>query len=279
MRVKSRKGTGKVQMKYGFIGAGNMGGAILRGALTGGMIRAAETGVFGVNREKLALTEKELGIVPYTDLAEITRACRILIFGFKPQKFDESVPKIAEAYTPDKVVVSMAAGISIAYLEKYLGSSAKIVRIMPNTPAFVGEGMTSVSRNAHVTDEEMAGVLALFESIGRAAEVPEEMIHTVIGVSGSSPAFTYMYIDALAKEAEAGGMEREKALLFAAQAVLGAAKMVLETGETPEQLRKNVCSPGGTTIEGVEKLEELHFEEVAAAGARAAVEKSRRMTK
>ena len=120
---------------------------------------------------------------------------------------------------------------------------------------------------------------AIFEALGKVSEVPENMIHTVIGVSGSSPAFTYMYIDALAKEAERGGMGREQALEFAAQAVLGAAKMVLETGQSPEQLRINVCSPGGTTIEGVEALQSLNFEEVVAAGARAAVLKSKKMTK
>ena len=268
-----------MSLKYGFIGAGNMGGAILRGALAGGALAASETAVFGVRKEKLANTASELGIAPYTDVKEIVRDCKILIFGFKPQMFDEVVPEIAEAYTADKVVVSMAAGISMAYIEKYLGKSAKVVRIMPNTPALVGAGMTSVSRNSNVTDEELADVKRIFDALGRASEVPEDMIHTVIGVSGSSPAFTYMYIDALAKEAESGGMESEKALEFAAQAVLGAAKMVLETGVSPEQLRINVCSPGGTTIEGVEKLRELGFEETARAGARAAVEKSKTMTK
>ncbi len=268
-----------MSLKYGFIGAGNMGGAILRGAIAGGAVKAEETAVFGVRKDKLADTAAELGIAPYTDIQKITADCKILIFGFKPQKFDEAVPQIAAAYTPDKVVVSMAAGISIDYLENYLGKDAKIVRIMPNTPALVGEGMTSVSRNTNVTDEELADVKRIFDALGRASEVPEDMIHTVIGVSGSSPAFTYMYIDALAKEAESGGMESSKALEFAAQAVLGAAKMALETGLSPKQLRINVCSPGGTTIEGVEKLQELGFEETARAGARAAVEKSKTMTK
>ena len=268
-----------MELKYGFIGAGNMGGAILRGALAGGALAAEETAVFGVQKDKLAHTAAELKIAPYTDVQEIVRDCKILIFGFKPQKFDDVVPKIAEVYTNDKVVVSMAAGISIAYLEDYLGEGAKIVRIMPNTPALVGAGMTSVSRNGNVTDTELADVKRIFDALGRAAEVPEDMIHAVIGVSGSSPAFTYMYIDALAKEAQSGGMESAKALEFAAQAVLGAAKMVLETGLLPEQLRINVCSPGGTTIEGVEKLRELKFEETIRAGARAAVEKSKTMTK
>lgn len=256
-----------------------MGGAILRRALSDGAIGASETAVFGVQREKLARTASELGITPYTDVKQIADDCEILIFGFKPQKFAEVLPQIAASYTAEKVVVSMAAGISISYIETYLGSSAKVVRIMPNTPALVGAGMTSVSRNENVTDAELNSVKAIFEALGKVSEVPENMIHTVIGVSGSSPAFTYMYIDALAKEAERGGMGREQALEFAAQAVLGAAKMVLETGQSPEQLRINVCSPGGTTIEGVEALQSLNFEEVVAAGARAAVLKSKKMTK
>lgn len=266
-------------MRYGFIGAGNMGGAILRRALASGVIKKEETAVFGVNLEKLKKTGQELGIKTYTEVSEIVSDCDIVIFGFKPQKFDEVMPEVEKTYTPNKTVISMAAAISIRYLEDRLGQDAKIVRIMPNTPAFLGCGMISISRNSNVTDEELKTVEELFAATGRTEVVDEELIHAVIGASGSSPAFTYMYIDALAKEAARNGIDEKQALVFAAQAVLGAARMVLETGETPEQLRINVCSPGGTTIEGVEKLRELGFEEIVAEGARAAIEKSKSMTK
>lgn len=266
-------------MKYGFIGAGNMGGAILRRALASGSIDKESTAVFGVRLDKLEKTRQELGVATYTDVSEIVKDCDILLLGFKPQMFDEVVPKICSTYKNNKVIISMAAAISISYLENHLGSDAKIIRIMPNTPAFLGCGMISMSRNGNVTDDELKSAMAIFEATGRIEIVDEEQIHAVIGASGSSPAFTYMYIDALAREAERNGLEYDKAIVFAAQAVMGAARMVLETGETPEQLRINVCSPGGTTIEGVEKLRELGFEETVAAGAKAAIEKSRTMTK
>ena len=266
-------------MKIGFIGAGNMGGAILRGALRKGIIENTDTSVFGVNLEKLEAIKTELKVSVYTDIEGIVSACDILFLGFKPQKFDEIMPKIAKTYMPDKVIVSMAAGISIDYISGFIGENSQIIRIMPNTPAQVGEAMVSVSRNKNVCEEAFLRIFKIFEGIGKAEEVPEELIHCVIGVSGSSPAYTYMYIDALVEAAVKNGMDREKATKFAAQAVLGAAKMVLETGIDPEQLRLNVCSPGGTTIEGVKRLQEDGFEGIVENAFNACVEKSKKMTK
>ena len=143
----------------------------------------------------------------------------------------------------------------------------------------VNQGMTAVCRNKNVDSDVFQTIFQIFTGIGRAEEVPESLIHCVIGVSGSSPAYTYMYIDALAREAERNGMEYAQAVTFAAQSVLGAAAMVLQTGESPEQLRINVCSPGGTTIEAVKVLQDNGFEEKVAQGFRAAVAKSEEMTK
>ena len=266
-------------MKFGFIGAGNMGGAILRGALANGAIKACDTTVFGVNIEKLEALAAELGINPCREVQALVDDCDVIFLGFKPQKFDEVMPVVAENYRSNKLVVSMAAGISIAYIEEFLGKDAKVVRIMPNTPAQVGCGMTSASRNGNVSDAEIDMLMDIFCGIGKASEVPEDMIHAVIGASGSSPAFTYMYIDALAEAAAAEGMDKAQALEFAAQAVLGAAKMVLETGVSPEQLRINVCSPGGTTIEGVNKLMELDFAGTIGEAVKVTAAKSKKMTK
>jgi pyrroline-5-carboxylate reductase len=266
-------------MNIGFIGAGNMGGAILRGCLAGKEIQPEQIYVTDPDQEKLSKLREELGISPCGDIRELTRKADLIFIGVKPGVFDQVLPEMADLMTSDKLIVSMAAGISIAYISRFLGENTPVVRIMPNTPAMVGEGMTAVCRNEKVTEEAFSRAFHILESIGRACEVEEEQIHTVIGVSGSSPAYTYMYIDALAKSAEAGGLSRENSLLFAAQAVLGAAKMVLETGIDPEQLRINVCSPGGTTIEAVKKLQENGFEEKVMEGFRAAAEKSRQMEK
>ena len=210
----------------------------------------------------------------------------------------------------------MAAGVTIASIESYLSDGAKVVRIMPNAPARVGEIMASVSPNGNVTDEEAAMVVDLISGMGRAVIVPEDLISAVIGVSGSSPAYTYMYIRALASAAEEYGMDEQAALTFAAQAVLGAAKIVLEecagdseqNHDAPEEILKlsaagedqrtdaekaekqggktyldslidAICTPGGTTVEAVKSLNESGFEETVKKGAKAAIEKSIAMSK
>ena len=265
-------------MNIGFLGAGNMGGAILRGFYVSKKT-TDNIFVFGVNHDKLKKTCEETGATPVTEIEDLVEKCDLFFVGVKPKIFDEVLPKVKKTYTKDKICVSMAAGISINFIESFLGEDAPIVRIMPNTPAQVREAMTSVSANKNVTEEMMEPVMEILQGIGKAEIVDEDLIHTVIGVSGSSPAYTYMYIDGLIKAAIKEGMEPEKAKVFAAQAVLGAAKMVLENDITPEQLRINVCSPGGTTIEAVEKFMELGFEDIVGQGFRAASEKSRKMEK
>jgi pyrroline-5-carboxylate reductase len=174
----------------------------------------------------------------------------------------------------------MAAGITIKFIEDYLGQDKPVIRVMPNTPAMVGAAMTSVSRNGNVSDEDLGVVMDIFEAIGKAEEVDEDLIHTVIGVSGSCPAYTYMYIEALIQAAVENGMDADKARVFAAQAVLGAAKMVLENESvSPEQLRINVCSPGGTTIEAVNTFFANGFMDNVKEGFQAAVDKSKFLTK
>ena len=193
------------------------------------------------------------------------------------------VRRAIDKYTPDKIIISMAAGITIASIESYLNGAAKVVRIMPNAPARVGEMMASVSFNDNVSDDEKAMVIDLLSGMGKAIEVPEEMISQVIGVSGSSPAYTYMYIKALAASAEEYGMDEDKAKTFAAKIVLkecckgdkedGSALTDLDT------LIDNVCTPGGTTIEAVKYLRENDFEELVKNGAKAAIEKSIAMSR
>lgn len=265
-------------MKIGFIGAGNMGGAIMKGYLVGGKAAEDTVHVCCKNKEKLFYLTEDWDIEPHYTVREVVAASEIFLVGVKPDTFTEVLPEIKEEYNNKKICVSMAAGITIRAIEDVLGSDAKVIRIMPNTPAQVGEAMTSVSRNKNVTDEDMAKVLKVLNSIGKACEVDEELIHCVIGVSGSSPAYTYMYIDALAKAAEKNGMSRAQAIEFAAQSVLGAAKMVLETGEKPEILRDNVCCKGGTTIEAVHLLQEQELDKVIEKAFQAAVDRSKEMS-
>lgn len=266
-------------MKVGFIGVGNMGGAILRGYLALEQIQPKDVFICGRKIEKLERISKELGVNICENITDLVESCDVVMLGVKPNMFTEVMPQVSDKYTNNKILVSMAAGVTIESISSYVGKDAKIVRVMPNTPAMVNEGMTSVSRNNNVNDKQFATVFDIFKSIGKAEEVEEELIHCVIGVSGSSPAYTYMYIEALAEAASKNGMDKEQAIMFAAQSVLGAAKMVLETGIDPAQLRINVCSPGGTTIEAVNTLKEKGFGDLVESGFQAAVNKSKIMSK
>ena len=278
-------------MKIGFIGIGNMGGSILKGYARS----AASAGNKILIHDKTTENNIEMAyaiagsgftnqnLIICNDNKELAAESDIIVLGVKPNNVDDVLREIAPA--EGKLLISMAAGVSIEKLERYLnegaegsGDRAKIIRIMPNTPARVGMAMTSMSRNANVSDEEFETAKTIFDSIGVAEGVPEDLIHCVIGVSGSSPAYTYMYIEALAKAAVANGMEPEQARTFACQAVMGAAKMALESKESLEQLRINVCSPGGTTIEAVKKLQENGFMDDVAEGFQAAVDRSKEMT-
>ena len=265
-------------MKIGFIGTGNMGGAIIKGYLAVHDDRRKDVLAIGKNKEKLADFCRELGIESREDIGQLVADSDIIVIGVKPNMFETVLPEINEAYNPNKVLVSIAAGISISFMEGFIYQKpAKIVRAMPNTPAMVNEGMTSLSKNDAVTVEEFRHVMEIFTSVGKAEEVAEDLIDAVVGVSGSSPAYTYMYIEALIDGAVKNGMAKEQARTFAAQTVLGAARMVLETDVDTATLRENVCSPGGITIEAVKTLQENGFQDKVAEAFESAVRKSKIM--
>ncbi len=267
-------------MKIGFIGTGNMGTAIIKGYLS--VHPDAEKNVLAFDKDpgKLKDLSNEFGIVVCSSMNQLMEQSNVIVLAVKPNIFDMVIPEIRDLYRTGQVLVSIAAGISMAYIEKLMEKDhVKLVRVMPNTPAMVNEGMSALCRNQFITDEEFEPVLELFRSIGRAEVIKEELIDTVIGVSGSSPAYTYMYIEALINAAVSGGMDKEQARIFAGQAVLGAAKMVLETGIDPITLRVNVCSPGGTTIEAVNALLNNGFQDNVTEAFHAAVNKSKVMTK
>lgn len=267
-------------MNIGFIGAGNMGGALLKGYAPAAQKKGNVIFVYDQKDEIGNSLEKDFPAVQAcSSRQELAEKSDVLVLGVKPNVFGGLLPELADHVKKDSVVVSMAAGIEISFLEHYLGTERKIVRIMPNLPAQVGEAMIAVCRNKNVDDEIFREVFTIFEAVGKAEEVDEELIHCVIGVSGSSPAYTYMYIEALIQAAVENGMGLDKAKVFAAQSVLGAAKMVLENDDSVEQLRINVCSPGGTTIEAVNTLFENGFQDNIKEGFQAAVEKSKIMSK
>lgn len=242
----------------GFIGMGNMGSAMLNGMLK---VFEPEEFIFSrKNQEK----GKELSARTGVEYAESNQICaaaaKYLILAVKPQFFPEVLEEIRPEIRDEHIIISIAAGVTISEIKRMLGEKTRVVRAMPNTPALLGEGMTGVCFDeASYSAAEITVVNKLFESFGKMQIIKENLMNAVICVSGSSPAYVYMFIEALADGAVKYGLPRQAAYEMAAQTVLGAAKMVLETGEHPGVLKDRVCSPGGTTIAGVAALEEAGF--------------------
>lgn len=261
----------------GFIGCGNMAKAMLKGILDKGTYKKDEIIVSRRNEETLEQIQKEYGVMVTSDNTEVARRADVLILAVKPYQFEDVIPEIAPYVSTDTLVVSIAAGQSISNIEKLFGKTIKLVRTMPNTPALVLAGASGMCFNDNVTSDEQAEAVSLFECFGIVAVVSESMIDTVIGVSGSSPAYVFMFIEAMADAAVADGMPRKQAYRLAAQTVYGSAKMVLETGKHPGELKDMVCSPGGTTIEAVRVLEEKGLRSAVIEGQKACVRKAREM--
>lgn len=246
-------------MKIGFIGLGNMARAMIGGMINNAGIEPKD--IYGSDINPAAVDEAALNFLINTGTSNsvVAEEADILFLAVKPQFMDEALKTFKDDVRKDCVVVSIAPGKTLEYFEDRLGKKTKVVRCMPNTPALVGEGCTGCCKNENVTAEDMATVKKLLQSFSRAIEVPESQMDAVVGISGSSPAYVFMFIEAMADAAVAAGMPRGKAYEFAAQAVLGSAKMVLETGKHPGELKDMVCSPAGTTIEAVKVLEEKNF--------------------
>ena len=265
--------------KISFIGCGNMGGAIIRGLISAQLFE--KTNICAATPDK-ALADsisKELGIRSVLNNPEAVKDADILVLAVKPNIFPVVIPEIREHVKENTLIISIAAGQTISKIEEAFGRPIHLVRVMPNTPAMVGASMSALCRNALVTDEELAIALAIFNSLGEAEVIDEHLMDAVTGISGSSPAYVYMFIEAMADAAVADGMPRNQAYKFAAQAVLGSAKMVLETGKHPGELKDAVCSPGGTTIEAVAVLEEEGFRSAVIRAQRACTRKSREMSR
>ena len=220
----------------------------------------------------------KFNILPMETNREVAEKADILFLAVKPIFFPEVIEEIKAVVRKETLIVSIAAGRDLNYLKNAFGNpELKIVRCMPNTPALVLEGCTGICAEENVTSEELNRIVELMSSFGRASVVPERLMDVVVGVSGSSPAYVFMFIEAMADEAVAAGMPRKQAYEFAAQAVLGSAKMILETGMHPGELKDMVCSPGGTTIQAVKVLEEKGLRAAVMDAMEACIEKSKSM--
>lgn len=264
-------------MKIGFIGLGNMAKAMIGGMLEKQIVRPEEI----IGTAKTETTRKavrsDYGIEIRETNAAVAKEADILILAVKPQFFEEVIGEIRTEMPTDTLVISIAAGKTMKWIEEAFGRRIKLVRCMPNTPALVGEGCTGVCVNDKVSQQEKDDSLRLMESFGKAHLVPEHLMNAVGAVSGSSPAYVFMFIEAMADAAVAAGLPRTQAYEFAAQAVYGSAKLMLDSGKHPAQLKDMVCSPGGTTIQGVRVLEERGMRGAVIDALTATVEQSNKL--
>ena len=264
-------------MKLGIIGLGNMATAMLGGIIKAGLFAPGDITGSDALQSQRDKAKNDLKIGVCEDNTEALKGSDYVILAVKPQVYEKVLEQIKGAVDDSQVIISIAPGKTLSYLSDKLGSSKKIVRLMPNTPALVGEGCTGVCKNDNVTDEESAFVMKMLEGFGKAYEVKESQMDAVVAVSGSSPAYVFMLIDAMADGAVAQGLDRATAIKMASQAVLGSAKMVLETGKHPAELKDMVCSPAGTTIDAVAVLEEAGFRGAVIDAMEACAEKSRKI--
>ncbi|WLT05970.1 pyrroline-5-carboxylate reductase [Gilliamella apis] len=266
-----------MEQRIGFIGIGNMGNAILQGILVSNIVSGTQIYVYDPHLEKGQALNQSYSINNLASARDVARESDIVFVAVKPNIIADVLSDIQKELKKNTIVISIAAGVTIKTIAKCVGYEQKIVRVMPNTPALVNAAMCSITPNTEVTDEELIVVQKLLNCIGETEVVPEYLIDAVVGASGSSPAFVFMFIEALADGAVKGGLSRKQAYKFAAQAVLGSAKLLLETGKHPGELKDMVCSPAGTTIEGVQMLEAKGFRSAIIEAVDAAINKSKEL--
>lgn len=266
-------------MKIGFIGGGNIAKSIIGGIISSNLYDSEDIIVSSktlATRERLR-DEFKLGLRDKNSL--VASEADILFLTVKPNIYEEVITEVRDYIKEDVIVVLVAAGKTITWAKDKFNRDIKIVKSMPNTPALVGQAMTGIAFSDNLTDKDQSIILDIFNSFGRSEVVDESLMDVVTGVSGSSPAYIYMIIEAMADCAVLRGMKRDQAYNFAAQSVMGAAKMVLDTGDHPGVLKDRVCSPVGTTIEAVAKLEELGLRSAMIQAMNACIDKSIEMTK
>lgn len=268
-----------MEKSIGFIGCGNMAQAMITGIVTSKIVKGKNVFVSDRDEEKLKYIKDNFNVNTSKSNEEVAEKSDIIILAVKPNKYGEVIEGIKDYVKKDVIIVVIGAGITIDYVEESFKKKLKVIRTMPNTPALVGEGMSAICYNELVEEYDLKVVVDIFKSFGKVEIIEENLMDAIPAISGSSPAYVYMFIEALADGAVLDGVPRDKAYKMAAQSVLGAAKMVLETGEHPGELKDRVCSPAGTTIEAVYSLEKNNFRGTVMEAMRKCTDKTREMSK
>ena len=259
------------------LGCGNMAQAILQGVLRAGLLPAERVTITNIDTAARDEVVARLGVRAAASNAEAVRGAAAVLLAVKPQHYAALAEEIRPHLAPGALLISIAAGMTMARLEAMYGTDAKLLHTMPNTPALIGQGVTAISPNAQVSADELAQVRALFAACGEVVDLAEKDFSAFAAVAACSPAFVDVFIEALADAGVAAGLARADAQRIAAQAVTGSGRLVLESGENPAVLKDRVCSPGGTTIAGVNALDEHGFRHAVKRAVAAAIARDREM--
>ena len=263
-----------LRQTFGFLGAGRMASALAGGMVQAGLVKGRQLIAGDVVPAAVKAFTRSTGGRAVKSNAEVLRKADVVVIAVKPHQVTELLAELADQVTPKHLIVSIAAGVTLAQLEEAVGGKARVIRVMPNTPALVGEGAAGFARGRHAKAADAKLAKQMLEAVGVAVEVPERLINAVTGLSGSGPAYGFQMIEAMSDGAVAAGLPRDLATPLAAQTLLGAAKMVLETGEHPGKLKDMVTSPGGTTIEGLHEMEAAGVRDGLMNAVRAAADKA-----
>jgi len=268
----------ELQGCFGFLGFGNMGGAIAAGLLAQNTLKPEQIWAYDPIADRME-EAKRAGVQCADSPQALVATCDTLILAVKPQMLAEALPSVQDAIPSGIRVISIMAGISITTLEKYFGSDARVIRVMPNTPALVGKGAAAIACNAACSEEDAAVSRVIFESIGIAEMVPESYMDAVTALSGSGPAYFFYLVECLAAAAVAEGLPEETAQRLAGQTLLGAGELLVSSGKRPDVLREQVTSKGGTTFAALESLRNADFAAIVRNAYHAAAERSRELGK
>ncbi len=264
--------------KIGFLGCGNMASAIIGGAVGSGFLKGNEISVYDIDTDKVKSLNTAYGVKGCASAEALASECEYVVLAVKPQVFPTVLPQIADFLPQGTTVVSIGAGKTTEFIASFLKEQTAVVRIMPNINAKVGASMSAVCKNTFVNDGDFEFVKRLCTAFGDVIELDEGQFPIFGVIAGCSPAYAFMFIDAMASEAQKHGISKEDALKICEQAVLGSAKMMLaDESNDPWALIKSVCSPGGTTIEGVNKLQEKNFAETVMSAVKASFDKDKKL--
>lgn len=244
--------------KLGFIGAGTMAKAIINGIISSGIIGKQSIIASEISQEAAKKASEELGIDIVTDNKQLLEFSDVIVLCVKPYAIEGVLKELKDFVNEEKLIVSIAAGVNTQSIEDIIGKKTPVIRVMPNTPSLIKEGMAAICRGQYASRGDCDFIMRLFSATGRCIEVEEKLINAVTGISGSGPAFMYLIIDALADGGVKMGLKKDVAVELAAQTAIGAAKMVLETGKHPAILKDEVTTPGGCTIAGLSVMENEH---------------------